>query len=66
MTLTIDPITSVTGRCCFAALDFRQVEERRRSAQHEESYLRRERDRARRLLDGEEVDPRPFGKMRSE
>jgi len=43
-----------------------QVEERRRSAQHEESYLRRERDRARRLLDGEEVDPRPFGKMRSE
>jgi len=43
-----------------------QVEERRRSAQHDESYLRRERDRARRMLDGEEVDPRPFGKMRSE
>eukprot|EP00435_Cladocopium_sp_Y103_P014022 s3136_g3.t1 len=40
-----------------------QVQERRRSAQHEEAHWRRERERARRVLDGEDGAEvvRPFG-----
>lgn len=41
----------------------RELQERRRAAREEESYLRHERERARRHVDGE-LEERPFGARR--